>query len=55
VFKLNFNLTYVQNQNLADIESMIPWERDLYVDQLRQYIEEQNMKVLQQKVERHGR
>jgi hypothetical protein len=46
---------YIQKQNLAEIESMIPWERDLYVEQLRQHIEEQNMKMLQQKVERYGR
>jgi hypothetical protein len=34
---------------------MIPWERDLYVEQLRQYIEEQNLKNLQAKAEgRYG-
>ena len=43
---------YIQKQNLADIESMIPWERDIYVEQLRQHIEEQNLKALQMKAER---
>lgn len=43
---------YVQKQNLAEIESLIPWERDIYVDQLRQYIEEQNLKAMQQAAER---
>jgi hypothetical protein len=47
---------YIQKQNLFDIESMIPWERDIYVEQLRQYIEEQNLKTMQNKVEqRYGR
>ena len=47
---------YIQKQNLADIENMIPWERDIYVEQLRQHLEEQNLKNLQQKAEqRYGR
>jgi hypothetical protein len=47
---------YIQKQTLADIEDMIPWERDIYVEQLRQHIEEQNLKTLQTKAERnHGR
>ena len=47
---------YIQKQTLADIEDMIPWERDIYVEQLRQYIEEQNLKTLQAKAERtYGR
>lgn len=47
---------YIQKQNLADIESMIPWERDIYVEQLRQHIEEQNLKTMQMKAERsYGR
>ena len=44
---MSFDLLIVQNQDLAVIENMIPWERDLFVDQLRQHIEEQNMQVLQ--------
>jgi hypothetical protein len=46
---------YIQKQNLADIENMIPWERDIYVEQLRQYIEEQNLKNLQMKADRYAR
>jgi hypothetical protein len=26
---------------LSDVEAMIPWEREVYVAQLRQYMEEQ--------------
>jgi hypothetical protein len=47
---------YIQKQNLSDIEEMIPWERDIYVEQLRQYIEEQNLKSIQLKAEqKYGR
>jgi hypothetical protein len=42
----------IQKLNLSDIESMIPWERDLFVEQLRQHIEEQNLKILQAKAEK---
>jgi len=53
---MNFNLVYVQKINLSDINSMIPWERDLFVEQLRQHIEEQNLKTLQAKADqRYGR
>ena len=34
---------------------MIPWERDIYVEQLRQYIEDQTLKSNQMKAERNGR
>lgn len=47
---------YIQKQQISDIEDMIPWERDLYVEQMRQHLEEQNLKNIQQKVEyRYGR
>jgi hypothetical protein len=44
---------YIQKQQISDIENMIPWERDLYVEQMRQHLEEQNLKNMQQKIE-HG-
>mgnify|MGYP003110242936 FL=1 len=33
--------------SLSDIENMIPWERDIYLSLLEQYIEEQNLKAQQ--------
>ena len=30
--------------SLSDIENMIPWERDIYLSLLEQYIEEENLK-----------
>ena len=35
--------------NLADIEHMMPWEKNIYVTLLLQFIEEENEKIKQQK------
>ena len=32
------------NYALSDIENLIPWERDIYVDMLIEFIKEQNKK-----------
>ena len=32
------------NYSLSDIENMIPWERDIYVQMLIEYIKEENKK-----------
>jgi hypothetical protein len=36
------------NYSLFDIEHMIPWEREIYVTLLIEYIEEENRKIKQQ-------
>ena len=33
--------------SLTEIENMMPWERDIYVSLLNQYIEEENEKAKQ--------
>ena len=33
--------------SLSELENMIPWERDIYVNMLIQYIEEENEKIKQ--------
>jgi hypothetical protein len=33
--------------SLTELENMIPWERDIYVNLLVQYIEEENEKIKQ--------
>jgi hypothetical protein len=38
--------------SLAELEDMIPWERDIYVSMLIQYIEAENEKIKQQNAER---
>ena len=34
--------------SLTELESMLPWERDIYVNLLVQYIEQENEKIKQQ-------
>ena len=34
--------------SLTELENMIPWERDIYVGMLIQYIEEENERIKQQ-------
>jgi len=33
--------------SLTELENMLPWERDIYVTMLAQYIEEENEKIKQ--------
>ena len=33
--------------SLTELENMIPWEREVYVSLLQQYIEEENLKAQQ--------
>jgi hypothetical protein len=38
--------------SLTELENMLPWERDVYVGLLIQYIEEENQKIKQQQSSR---
>jgi SET domain-containing protein len=44
-YTLNFQLVQHHKYNLYDLESMIPWERDIYLSQLIEYIETENEKI----------
>ncbi len=35
--------------SLSEIENMIPWERDIYVTFLNDYVEEENRKIEEQR------
>ena len=41
--------------SLAELENMLPWERDVYVTLLIQHIEEENEKIKQRNTERRSR
>ena len=43
-FKTNFALMQHHKYSLTELENMIPWEREIYVTLLSQYIEEENLK-----------
>jgi len=37
--------------SIAELEAMLPWEREIYVAMLIQYIEEENEKLKQKRAE----
>jgi hypothetical protein len=43
-YKTNFALIQHHKYSLTELENMIPWEREVYVGLLQQYIEEENLK-----------
>jgi hypothetical protein len=43
-YKTNFALLQHHKYSLTELENMIPWERDVYISLLQQYIEEENLK-----------
>ena len=47
-FKTNFALMQHHKYSLTELENMLPWEREVYLTLLQQYIEEQNLKAQQE-------
>ena len=47
-YKLNFALMQHHKYSLTELENMMPWEREIYVSRLQQYVEEENLKAQQQ-------
>ena len=47
-YKLNFALMQHHKYSLTELENMMPWEREIYVALLQQYVEEENLKAQQQ-------
>ncbi|MEC8552190.1 MAG: hypothetical protein VXY93_16955 [Pseudomonadota bacterium] len=43
-YKTNFALMQHHKYSLTELENMMPWEREIYVTLLSQYIEEENLK-----------
>ena len=41
------------NYSLSDLENMLPWEREIYVDMLVTFIKEENEKQRQQEAEQN--
>jgi len=38
--------------NLNELDNMMPWEKNIYVTMLVRYIEDENLKIEQQRVSR---
>ena len=47
-FKTNFALMQHHKYSLTELENMMPWERDVYVNLLRNYLEAEKLKQQQQ-------
>ena len=48
-YKINFALMHHHKYSLTELENMIPWEREIYLALLQNYIEEENLKAQQEK------
>jgi len=42
---MNFALMQYHKYSLTELEDMIPWEREIYVEMLMQHIKEENEKI----------
>ena len=47
-FRINFALMQHHKYSLTELENMMPWEREIYVSLLQQYVEEENLKAQQE-------
>ena len=47
-YKTNFALMQHHKYSLTELENMMPWEREIYVSLLQQYVEEENLKAQQE-------
>ena len=45
MLETNFSLIQHHKWSLSDIENMIPWERDVYVNYLVKYLEKQKLEA----------
>jgi hypothetical protein len=47
-YELNFSLMQYHKYSLTEIENMIPFERDIYVALLKNYLESEKLKAQQE-------
>ena len=50
----NFTLMQHHKYSLTELENMMPWEREIYVEMLSQFIKEENDKQRQRVAEGKG-
>ena len=48
-YKVNFALMQHHKYSITEIENMMPWEREIYVSLLQQFVEEENLKAQQER------
>ena len=49
-YKTNFGLMQHHDYSLTELENMMPWERDIYVGLLTEYIKEENERIDKEKM-----
>lgn len=47
-FKTNFQLMHHHKYNITELENMIPWERFVYIDMIKQIVKDENEKTRDQ-------
>ena len=47
--KINFAMIQHHHWSLEEIENMMPWEREIYVGLMLQHIEEEKMRIEQER------
>ena len=52
-YQTNFAMMQHHKYSLTELESMLPWEREIYLTLLMKYLEEENEKIkMQQRAKR---
>jgi len=49
----NFALVQHHKYSLTELNEMIPWEREIYIELLKNWIQEQETEAKQREAERH--
>jgi len=48
MYKMNFNLMQHHQYSLSELDNMIPWERDVYVKMLADWLAKEHERMKQQ-------
>ena len=48
-FKVNFALMQYHKYSLTEIENMMPWEREVYVNMLAQHLQKERERIEQER------
>ena len=43
-----FSMVQIHKWSITEIENMMPWERDIYIDKLIRHVKEENDKIKEQ-------
>ena len=52
-FRTNFAMMQHHKYSLSEIENLMPWEREIYLSLLQQFIREENERIKNQNREQH--